>query len=809
MTDTINPVSGDIFTSADKYRNNLDNYADGQVGYAVDRYDRVLSTLDKELADVSDLIMGRQNAGLPIPASWLHKQSRYIDLIDQTYAKVDKYSKVLQEDVGTGAKRTFQMAEEHSAELLDRQLPGYQENIKPFNTLPSGAAEQYMGTMYSERMSPLPAVFDSMGPQASETLDTQILNGIAMGLHPLDVVERAKNYLKDEQLGRAATIARTEMYRSYREANRRVYAQNADVVDKWIWNAHIGDRTCAACYAMHGEEFPVTEPMGGHPNCRCTQIPKTKSWADLGLEGMEEHEPNLGNEGEWVNGQFVRSRTGKSMRSGEARFAALPESEQRKILGPKKFDAYKRGDIILADTVSTRESARWGVTRSVASYDEALLNGQTRRIREGYEATQAQIRQSQIDAALTPIGDNTPAWVADVNKIKADSIAQHGRLTEDATIQIGRTIRKASPNDYGLPPEWEETGERLKVNRARLKKAERAVNLQQRKMIVEPDFDVSDIQPDGTYVNHFGHTKKVTPAARAKYGKLQAEREAIRAEVKRDQNALYTPRFSDPKKTQRFVSLRDEKIALEDRIRKEGWTVDYTANKQKVRDLETELRAMAKDSDDPYLNMPNAIVGQVKQVRPVGSNGMKHTYERHKLHNDEALESFEDSLELFPTDWVETSTKHGPLTIGKTDRGHYKHFGGTPEILTSGRGKDGLTDTMVHEFGHRMEYTKPEIMKLEREFYTRRAGQEKPIKLKTLFPEYNYRADEITRVDNFHTPYVGKDYLGGAYEITSMGVQETLYPRSIVDAMITGGDTPHIVEDAELIDFIVGLLGGV
>lgn len=804
MTDTINPVSADIFTSADKYRNNLDNYADGQVEYAVQRYDTVLSSLDKELSDVSDLILARQNAGLPVPASWLHKQSRYIDLIDQTYAKVDKYSKVLQEDVGAASKRTFKMAEDHSVELLDRQLPGYQENIKPFNTLPSGAAEQYMGTMYSERQSPLPAVFNSMGPQASETLDTQILNGIAMGLHPLDVVERAKNYLKDEQLGRAATIARTEMYRSYREANRRVYAQNADVVDKWIWNAHIGDRTCAACYAMHGEEFPVTEPMGGHPNCRCTQIPKTKTWADLGLEGMEDHEPNLGTEGEWVNGQFVRSRTGKSMRSGEARFAALPEAEQRKILGPKKFDAYKRGDIILADTVSTRQNDRWGVTRSVASYDEALLNGQTRRIREGYEATQAQIRQSQIDAALTPIGDDTPAWVADVNKIKADSIAQHGRVTEEATRQMGKTIR-ANSNDFGLPPGWDEAGPRLVVNRRQLKAVTKSQTTLQRKLTMNPDFDDRLIGPNGEYQDYAGRIKNMTPAQKKKLQALGDEQRTLKAAIQADKDLLYTPRFSDPTKAARYNALKQQKqdanrtlsdfnVSREDRL----------AVRDSIKDINSEIKDLLDEGD-----LSPKVVDSIKQIRPVGRNGLTHTLAPTRNQTADAVGALEDATDLFPTDWVEGSIAKNKIRVGQVNRGYYIDYGDVAEIMTSGSTRDSMKRTMVHEFGHRMEEVRPEIKTLEREFYDRRTAGLKPVKMQKLYPGSGYSAHEITILDDFHNAYIGKVY-PDAYELVSMGVEEILTPGALRDSIISGSaGRPHIVEDPELFDFILGLLGGI
>ncbi len=66
-------------------------------------------------------------------------------------------------------------------------------------------------------------------------------------------------------------------------------------------------------------------------NCRCSPLPLTRPWADLGVRGVPEtrFEPVL----------------------GETLFARLPAGRQREVLGPGKLDAYRDGRITLADLV--------------------------------------------------------------------------------------------------------------------------------------------------------------------------------------------------------------------------------------------------------------------------------------------------------------------------------------------------------------------------------------------------------------------------------------------------------------------------
>ncbi len=87
-------------------------------------------------------------------------------------------------------------------------------------------------------------------------------------------------------------------------------------------------------------------------NCRCSLVPQTVSWADLGYQDVPE--------------------TTVQVESGPELFAAQPDSVQLAVLGPGKYAAYKAGQITLPDLVQKTYSAQWGGGRRARSLSSAL-----------------------------------------------------------------------------------------------------------------------------------------------------------------------------------------------------------------------------------------------------------------------------------------------------------------------------------------------------------------------------------------------------------------------------------------------------
>jgi SPP1 gp7 family putative phage head morphogenesis protein len=141
---------------------------------------------------------------------------------------------------------------------------------------------------------------------------------------------------------RSLTIARTETLRAYREASRLTYEQNADVVQSYVWVAALSRRTCAACLALHGQEFPLAEPFGTHPNCRCTLVPRLRGEANPVEETGED----------WLSRQ--------------------PAATAEVVLGRTGAAAWQEGAVGLSDFVGERQSAGYGTTRFARSAREVV-----------------------------------------------------------------------------------------------------------------------------------------------------------------------------------------------------------------------------------------------------------------------------------------------------------------------------------------------------------------------------------------------------------------------------------------------------
>jgi hypothetical protein len=104
---------------------------------------------------------------------------------------------------------------------------------------------------------------------------------------------------------------------------------------------------------MHGTEHSLDERLDDHPNGRCTAIPKTKTWAELGFEGVPE--------------------TQVQVERGIDLFEKLPDVDKERILGSRAaFEAYRAGAVTLSDFVGRRRSREWGTMRYARSLKETL-----------------------------------------------------------------------------------------------------------------------------------------------------------------------------------------------------------------------------------------------------------------------------------------------------------------------------------------------------------------------------------------------------------------------------------------------------
>lgn len=182
-----------------------------------------------------------------------------------------------------------------------------------------------------------------LSAEASRAVRRELIRGEAAGSNPRDVARKMVRRVEGRFNGglpRATTIARTEMLDAHREAATRSRLANADVLTGWVWHAELSTRTCPACWAMDGTVHDVGEVgPAGHQNCRCTALPQAKSWTDLGFPDLDEPRSIKPN-----------ART---------HFVSLPDADQRAILGPARWDAWRRGDYPMDAWSTVRKTRGW------------------------------------------------------------------------------------------------------------------------------------------------------------------------------------------------------------------------------------------------------------------------------------------------------------------------------------------------------------------------------------------------------------------------------------------------------------------
>ena len=134
-----------------------------------------------------------------------------------------------------------------------------------------------------------------------------------------------------------------------------------------------------------------------------------------------------------------------------------------------------------------------------------------------------------------------------------------------------------------------------------------------------------------------------------------------------------------------------------------------------------------------------------------------------------------------------TGLDYRPTTIYKTPEG--RSYAKSNRVYLSSSAKAKST---MHELGHVLEHSDPNVREKALAFYDKRTAGEKSEWLGD-----DYDKGEFTKRDRFLNPYMGKDYAHHATEIVSMGMEYYW-------------DDPAKLarEDPEYFDFIFDLLRG-
>ena len=137
----------------------------------------------------------------------------------------------------------------------------------------------------------------------------------------------------------AERVVRTAVNHISNSAREETFEQNADLLKGFQWVATLDTRTCLQCASLDGKMFPIGQRKGPraplHINCRCTLVPVTKSWRDLGIDLDEVAATTRAS----MNGQVSSTETfGSWLKKQRA-------SVQDEALGPTRGALFRRGKL--------------------------------------------------------------------------------------------------------------------------------------------------------------------------------------------------------------------------------------------------------------------------------------------------------------------------------------------------------------------------------------------------------------------------------------------------------------------------------
>lgn len=228
------------------------------------------------------------------------------------------------------------------ASIIDSQLPPNATQLVDLDAWTRVDARQ-IAAIVERTTEQITSLTRPLPAETYAVVRRELIRGVAAGTNPRQTAARMMQRAErgfNGGLTRALTIARTETLDAYRTATQTAQAEHEDVLAGWIWDADLTPRTCRSCFRQHGRLFPLDKPgPEDHQQGRCARLLKTKSWAELGFDDVEEPDDLL--------------------QDAAATFAGFTAEEQRQILGVAGHDAWRRGEWPMEDWAQLRTTDGW------------------------------------------------------------------------------------------------------------------------------------------------------------------------------------------------------------------------------------------------------------------------------------------------------------------------------------------------------------------------------------------------------------------------------------------------------------------
>lgn len=313
-----------------------DRYVDAVTRALVARWSQAWHEISAEWELVVGEIVTARTAGEPLHPAQIAQLARtqraLVVTADKLTELVGEFETILDEPLREIVQRTADM----TSQVVASQLPDLPA-FKSFTRVDAVAMQQII----DRTMTSIVSSAEPLAPDALDAVKASLIRAIPAGWSPekaaREVLKRTRSSFNGG-LGRAMRIARTEMLDAHRAANHQQMRDNPAVAS-WLWWAELDGSTCPSCIAQHGTEHPLDEDgPHDHPNGRCTALPKTQTWADLGFPGLDEPEDIRPTAEDWIRDN--------------------PEEAVR-ALGPDRYQLLMDGRISLSDLSTLHQNDGW------------------------------------------------------------------------------------------------------------------------------------------------------------------------------------------------------------------------------------------------------------------------------------------------------------------------------------------------------------------------------------------------------------------------------------------------------------------
>lgn len=323
-----------VIEVAERFREELETFDEVALTRIVQAYARIFRSLQ---GTIDALVMEIAQLESPTQAQ-IYKLERYQRLIEQITDEIIRFQAYLRTEIISAAELSFAKGDEQARALI-AELLAQAGVTAQLGNLPANIFEAMVGFLQED--SPLYGRIDELAGVLADYVRETILESVALGRNPRETAR-----LIQEAFGRGLTdalrMARTAQLYAARYATQANYLNNSDILDGWVWFAKLDDSVCQSCIVQHGTIHPLEEILNDHHNGRCAMLPYMEAFGNPIEQGGIE----------WFEG--------------------LPEAQQRAILGPGKFEAWKAGKFTLDQLSREVENDVYGAMRSVTPLKDLI-----------------------------------------------------------------------------------------------------------------------------------------------------------------------------------------------------------------------------------------------------------------------------------------------------------------------------------------------------------------------------------------------------------------------------------------------------